>query len=248
MSLSIAFVQNLERVEILSFTQDSDATRGTCTVADLMDKNIQALLYKEQDNQEELNAWLKDEIKFYPVRPASKFLNEDNFNSLGQSDTKELVSKMRTSWTLGNNISTLQEIFAIASHLKALWPNDRTAFFEELWFILRNNLGAYDLKLIYNDVELGKSENDKNKLIQACVEGSKKPSSKTGAELEKKLMSHYETSFGPLFQVLEMNQENEQMVSVASVNGSPILLMSKQYDLTQLQISLVSALFQGLQD
>ena len=36
----------------------------------------------------------------------------------------------------------------VKAHLLGLWPNDRSGFFEELWFILKTNLGAPNMKLI----------------------------------------------------------------------------------------------------
>lgn len=148
---------------------------------------------------------------------------------------------------MGNNISLIDELFKTLEVLHKLWPNDRTAFFEQLWFIVKSNLAAKSLKLIYNDIILGKAENEKNKLIQACVDGKRMPNPTQGGELEAKIMGHYEKSFNQHFQISEYDKENGRLVLLARIKGSPVIMMAEVTQFTQLQKAILNSLFEGLQ-
>jgi hypothetical protein len=131
--------------------------------------------------------------------------------------------------------------------MNKLYPNERTAFFEELWSLLKNNLGATDLKIIYNDIEMAKKESEKNKLIRIKVEGKRNPNPVVGKEMEDKLMKHYENDFVQTFNVSEYNPHKGELVLTASINNSPVLVMARVNQLTRLQKALLNSLFEGLQ-
>ena len=153
---------------------------------------------------------------------------------------------MRENWILQNNISLLEEIFKVRNHLLGLWPNDRSGFFEELWFILKSNLGASNLVLYYNDIIKSKNENEKNKLIKVKVKGDRYPDLATCDEMDEHVLKSYEKDFGNIFDITDYNKEKGHLVICATVKKSPILIMANVYQLSSLQKALISSLFEGL--
>jgi len=217
-------------------------------ISELKEKSIQALLFnKEAANDEFLNL-LAGENRFYPVRPASDFeIESTRFETLTELDGNKIFRQMHDHWIMSNNIALIEELFKTIELLQKLWPNDRTAFFEQLWFIIKNNIGAKSQKIIYNDLVLGKTEHEKNKLVQAYIDGKRMPNPMLAGELESKIMGHYEKSFSQHFQVSDYDKESGKIVLLARIKGSPIIIMAEVYQFTQLQIALLGTLFEGLQ-
>ena len=153
---------------------------------------------------------------------------------------------MRENWILQNNVSLIEEIFKVRNHLLNLWPNDRSGFFEELWFILKTNLGATNLKLIYNDMIKAKTENEKNKLVKIKVVGDRFPGLSSVDEADELVLKSYEKDFGNNFEITDYNKEKGQLVICASIKKSPVLIMTNVYQLTRLQKAILSSLFEGL--
>ena len=127
-----------------------------------------------------------------------------------------------------------------------LWPNDRSGFFEELWFILKTNLGASNLKLIYNDMIKSKNEHEKNKLVKVKVQGERYPELVSCDEMDERVLKSYEKDFGNIFDITDYNKEKGQLVICANIKKSPVLIMANIYQFTRLQKALLSSLFEGL--
>jgi hypothetical protein len=128
----------------------------------------------------------------------------------------------------------------------SLWPNDRSGFFEELWFILKSNLGATNLKLIYNDLIKAKNENEKNKLVKVKIVGERFPEMTSVDEMDDMVLKNYEKDFGNIFEITDYNKEKGQLVICANIKKSPILIMTNVYQLTRLQKAILTSLFDGL--
>ncbi len=217
-------------------------------ISELKEKPIQALLFNKDAANDDLMNLLAGENRFYPVRPASDYqIDSTRFENLSDEEAKKIFRSMQDFWLMGNNISLIDELFKTLEVLQKLWPNDRTAFFEQLWFIVKSNLAAKSLKLIYNDIILAKAENEKNKLIQACVDGKRMPNPTQGGELEAKIMGHYEKSFNQHFQISEYDKDNGRLVLLARIKGSPVIMMAEVTQFTQLQKAILNSLFEGLQ-
>lgn len=217
-------------------------------ISELKEKSIQALLFNKEATSDEFINFLSQETKFYPVRAGADFQVDSNrFEVMSNEEASRIFSTLHNFWVMGNNIALIEELFKTIDVLQKLWPNDRTAFFEQLWFIIRNNIGAKSLKLVYNDIILAKGENEKNKLIQAYIEGNRLPNPTQGGDFEAKLMGHYEKSFNQHFQISEYDKETGRLVLLARIKGSPVVIMAEVYQFTQLQKAILSSLFEGLQ-
>lgn len=250
MQCQMGYVKNANQLIIkeMDFSSNSNSSK-VIGLDELQDQNLQVLFYEEEQLAEDdtLKEAMMISSKFYPIRIANELsLTKESFEKLEISQAQEVLSKVLSNWILQNNIILLEELYQVVDHLNALWPNDRTAFFEELWFILKNNLGASSIRLIYNDLKkIGKND-DKNTLIQVTIEGDKMPNPKEGAEFEKKLMDNYKEEFVNQFTVAEYLPEKGQLVLAGSIKKSPFLVMATVSEFTRLQQSIVQTFIQSL--
>jgi hypothetical protein len=202
-----------------------------------------ALLYPPLLQDSAVLSHLRQELKSaFPIRATDEFsLSAEQFENLNYHDGKMIMQKMTTHWCLKNNLHALENIFAITDHLKALYPNNRTEFFEELWEIFRKNLGATSLTLTYNDLAEGK-----NKLKQIIIEGNLKGAPRVATEIEEKIFLDYEKFVSPAFEVVEFDSARSELVATLSVKNSPVLIMAKTLMPTTLQKSLLRAIGAGI--
>ena len=246
MSFSLAYLKSDSQFLYREF--GSEKQSQILDISELKEKPIQALLFNKDAANEEFLNFLAGENRFYPVRPASDFkIDSIRFENLEEDEAKKIFRSMQDHWMMGNNITLVEELFKTIELLQKLWPNDRSAFFEQLWFIVKSTIGAKSLKIIYNDIIIAKAENEKNKLIQACVDGKRMPNPTQGGELEAKIMGHYEKSFNLHFQISDYDKENQRIVLLGRIKGSPVIMMAEIYQFTQLQKAILSTLFEGLQ-
>lgn len=216
-------------------------------LAEAKNVSIQGYIFAEELKSDDFMSALESEIKFYPIRSNNEFgINVEQFEKLSYEEAKKIFDRMRDNWILQNNISLIEEIFKVRNHLLGLWPNDRSGFFEELWFLLKSNLGASNLKLIYNDMIKSKNENEKNKLVKVKVQGERYPELTSCDEMDEMVLKSYEKDFGNIFEITDYNKEKGQLVICGSIKKSPVLIMANIYQLTRLQKSLLSSLFEGL--
>lgn len=247
MDFTLLFTKNQQQAIVTTFKLNEPPKSKIIDLAEAKQYPIQGLIYNENLKSDDFIANLENEIKFYPIRSNNEFALElDAFEKLSYSDAKIIFDKIRENWILQNNISLIEEIFKVRNHLLGLWPNDRSGFFEELWFILRSNLGASNLKLIYNDMIKAKSENEKNKLIKVKVQGERYPELASCDEMDEHILKSYEKDFGNIFDITDYNKEKGQLVICSNIKKSPVLIMANVFQLTRLQKSIISSLFEGL--
>ncbi len=247
MDFTLLYTKNQGQGVVRSFGPNQSPSSKIIDLAEAKQYPIQGLIFSEELKSDDFLAGLENEIKFYPIRSHTEFgLTLDSFENLNYDDAKRIFDKMRENWILQNNISLIEEIFKVRNHLLGLWPNDRSGFFEELWFILKSNLGASNLKLIYNDMIKSKNENEKNKLIKVKVQGERYPELTSCDEMDEHVLKSYEKEFGNIFEITDYNKEKGQLVICGNIKKSPVLVMANVYQLTRLQKSLLSSLFEGL--
>ena len=182
--------------------------------------------------------------RHYPVRTQEETgLSLENFEQLSAFDAHKVVLKINNQWATNSNLNLLENLFPIITRLKGLWPNDRNTFFEELWYLLRANLGAHTLIMLYNGI----SESNE-KLVKIKVEGEMLPNSSAAAEVDLVLWSHYEAEMGPNFSTINYQSTKGDWVAAACIMQSPILIMAKIYQYNPLQKALLKTLFDGLSD
>jgi hypothetical protein len=247
MDFTLLYTKNLQQAVLRHFKSDEPATSKVIDLAEAKQYPIQGYIFSEDLKSDDFISGLENELKFYPIRSHSEFrINAEEFEKLDYTSAKIIFDKMRENWILQNNISLIEEVFKVRNHLLGLWPNDRSGFFEELWFLLKSNLGASSLKLIYNDMIKSKNEHEKNKLVKVKVQGDRYPELTSCDEMDEQVLKSYEKEFGNLFEITDYNKEKGQLVICANIKKSPVLIMATVYQLTRLQKSLLSSLFEGL--
>lgn len=247
MDFTLLYTKSTHQAVVRSFKLNETPSSKIIDLDEAKQLSISGCIYAEDLKSDDFLAGLEQEIKFYPIRSHLEFsLTLESFEKLSYDDGKKVFDKMRENWILQNNISLIEEVFKVRNHLLSLWPNDRSGFFEELWFILKSNLGASNLKLIYNDMIKSKQEHEKNKLVKVKVQGDRYPELATCDEMDEHVLKSYEKDFGNIFDITDFNKEKGQLVICANIKKSPILIMANIYQLTRLQKALLSSLFEGL--
>ncbi len=247
MEFTLLFTKNLQQAVVRTFKFDQAPESKIIDLAEARALPLNGFIYTEELKNEEFLGGLEGELKFYPIRSQVEFdMTADKFEKLNYEEGKKIFDKMRENWILQNNISLIEEVFKVRNHLLGLYPNDRSGFFEELWFILKSNLGASNLKLIYNDMIKAKNENEKNKLVKVKVQGERYPELTSCDEMDEMVLKSYEKEFGNIFEITDYNKTKGQLVVCASIKKSPVLIMANIHQLTRLQKALLTSLFEGL--
>jgi hypothetical protein len=247
MEFNLLFTKNDQQGILKSFKKNESCPSKIIDINEAKTMSLHGLLFSEDLKNDDFLLSLESELKFYPIRSSGEFhLSPDAFEKLNYDEAKVVFDKMRENWILQNNISLIEEMFKVRNHLLSLWPNDRSGFFEELWFILKSNLGATNLKLIYNDLIKAKNENEKNKLVKVKIVGERFPEMTSVDEMDDMVLKNYEKDFGNIFEITDYNKEKGQLVICANIKKSPILIMTNVYQLTRLQKAILTSLFDGL--
>lgn len=255
MIISLGFVRSAGQILIkeLDWAQNKLESK-LIDVTDLPDQNIQGLYIEDNEHFSSLAGILEKEKSFYPILDAQDDqLNYAIFEELPAQQFKDLYAKVCNRWVMGQNLNSIEQFNAHIIHFKALWSKDRITFFEELWYWLKRNLGATDLTIIFNDVIKAEEKDENNekkerpKLVQSLITGSKKANFHQGGAKEKELMSHYIEKFHDVFEVTEFTPAKGQFVATAQIERSPMIFMSRTTQLNQLQRSVLTGLFNGLQ-
>lgn len=247
MEFSLAYVKNSSQFILKTFGNSEEESKGKImNLEELKEKEISGIVFDSELKEcPETLAILQEHSKFLPIRSAEN--TADEFDTMNEENASMLLSKVQHSWVLKNNLVLLENLVETHKHLKELWPNDRTSFFEELWFLIKNNIGATNLRIVFNDLQKAKKEGERNKLIRVIVEGKRIPQPLPGGELADKLMENYEGAFTSTFEVVEYSQAQGELVFLSKINQSPVLFMASVPNLTALQKALLKALFDGLQ-
>ena len=146
-------------------------------------------------------------------------------------------------------MNTLSQLFPTLAHLRKLFPNERTTFFEEVWYLINKNIGASNLKIIFNDLDSSHSdEQQKKQLIQVIIEGNHQPNPVENSDLGSQLMKLYESKFDSYFEVEEWDTEEGRLVILAKIHNSPCIVMAETIEFSFFQKSLLKALFDGLNE
>lgn len=258
MDFSVAFIKNEKQMILHHVTKLSDDTKDfnneklplpqIVNFEEIKEEKIDAIFIPEELLKNDfIMERMEEESKFTPIKVVKNHeLSADQFESLTKEEIILSVKKVNASWSLQNNLSLLENLFENCRHLKSLWPNERTAFFEELWHLLKNNLGARDLKIAYNDLYKSKKENEKKKLLRVVIEGKKAPTPTENKELGEALFKNYQGHFSQNFNLYSHNRETGETVILASIHSGPVIIMAKTDGPTKLQLSLLKTLFDAL--
>ena len=255
MIISIGFVRSASQVLIkeLDWTQNSLDSR-LIDVTDLPDFNLQALFIHDNEHFNSMVGLLEKEKAFYPILDAKdESLEYTAFENLPAQAFKDLYLKVLNRWTMHQNFNSLENIWSITNHFRDLWKKDRLSYFEEMFYWIKRNIGAVDLTIIFNDVIKSEEKDENNekkerpKLVQSLLSGTKKGNFHQGGTKEKELMQSYLDKFHDVFEITEFQATKGQFVATAQIERSPMIFMARVPQLNQLQRSLLTALFNGLQ-
>ncbi len=252
MSIRIGFIKSAAQLVIQTLDQANKSTKSiVIDITELKEQDLSLLLFSNEDDLSSVQDILNNEGKFYPVSPAESLgLQEEMFEDLNYEELIDLYAKVNARWILNNNINTIEQIYSSVTYLKDLWINDRNAFFEELWFILKTNLATHELNIIFHDLkeptEKQKEKGAKSQLCYSFVSGKKTPQIFDGKEKEAKIMQDYEKDFIDQFNITEFDSNKGQLVATARIELSPILIMAKLNTFNQLQQSIITGLFAGI--
>lgn len=250
MTFTIGYLLNAQQISLL--------TIDSCGM--LLNKIIDWELYEENScegiiypkdllTDEKITNWLQEELQFLPVRCGDDFsLNPTIFAKLNPTQFSALRANLVETWALQNNVRLLGDFFPTIKHLRGLLPHDRSNFFGDFWYLIKLNLGAHFLKIVYNDLLMEtEKENNKKKLIQVTIAGNRTPSPQDGQELEATLMDHYRSRFSSYLEITDQDNNKGEFVLTATINKGPILIMAKTHQINALQKNLLSSIIQGLQ-
>ena len=250
MSITVGFIKSDSQINVLNIDPvTKNIGQKIVDAIELKDINFQLLITSESVQMDDLEESFSSEKKFYPIVSSQQFnLSNDEFSKLNFEELVELYQKVNSRWILSNNIKTVETMYPLITYLKDLWVNDRSAFFEELWFVLKTNLATSELTMVYHDVT-GSEEEEKGKpqLINAAISGEKIPNIEPAKDSQDKLMEDYKHHFTEAFQITEFSPQKGELVATATINLSPILIMGRLSGLNQLQNSIITGIFAGLQ-
>lgn len=245
MILKLAFLKNQKQILIRTFNLVENTSSQKLVNIDSIEKETIHTILIEQEalTESEFKAEILENTKYFPVRDAQDLkISFDQFEKLSVKEASVLFGRINQTFTLQNNVSLLENMHSIVAHMNKLFPNDRTSFFEELWFLTKKNLGALDLKIIYNDIKPNEKNEVKNSLIQVIVEGNRVPNPKEGGAFEKGLMENYSDEFIQEFNIVEFDAEKGQMVIAGNIKKSPYLMMVSTHEVSRLSQAVVKNL------
>lgn len=255
MQLTLGYVRSTSQVLLkdLDWEQNKVTTR-LIDATDLPDQNLQGLFVGHTDHFQQLLGLLDKEKSHYPIIEGQSFdLGYSAFEDMPAFQFKELGEKVVARWQLSHNYQSLEGLFAFTTHMRVLWHKDRISFLEELWYWMKKNLGATDLSIVFNDVIQSEQKNEegqkeqKPKLTQSLLTGTKKANFVTGGGKEALLMDKYLDKWNEQFEVTEWDPKKARFVATVMIEKSPLIFMARTSNLSQLQRSLFVALFRGLQ-
>ena len=170
MDLNIGFIKSESQFSIFKIdTNTQEVESNILDTIEISKSNLNMLFYSNEEDIQGLQKIIEEENKFYPVLNSSSLgVSLEDFSSFKSNDVMDVFSKVSSRWILNNNIQTIEQVYSTITYLKDLWKNDRNNFFEEMWYIIKTNLGTTDLSIIFHD--LIEENPDKNEKLEIFCE------------------------------------------------------------------------------
>ncbi len=240
MEVSLGFFDSPDNILIRKFSFNKDfLSEETVGINDLNTCNLDGLILSSTEFNEEMQSFLTEELKFFPISTGQNLsLNFEDFKTLNPLMALSKLSELNGPWVLKNNLFLIEHLFETVSNLKNTLHKDRDAFFCDLWTLLKNNLGAFDLVLYFNDLEKGK-----NLITKRKISGKRSPDIQNLSDADLKIVETYKASSGTLI----FYKEKQEFLINMDILGSPIILMGRCFNFSPLQKSLIKSLFKGLE-
>ncbi len=255
MQLTLGYVRSGSQILLkdLDWEQNQVSTR-LIDATDLPDQGLQGLFVSETEHFGQLMNLLEKEKAHAPILEAGPWkLGYSDFEALPAFQFRELAEKVVGRWQAAHNFQSVEDLCAMNTHLRVLWHKDRLAFFEELWHWLKRNLGAVDLSLVFNDVVQAEAKTEEGarevrpKLTQSLLTGRRTANFVPGGGREQALMERYLDKWNEGFEVTEWDAQKGRFVATVMLEKSPIIIMGRVLAFNQMQRSLLTGLFKGLQ-
>lgn len=233
-------------------TKNNEITKVSTDLSKVRDTNYSLLILNSNDETiEQLDKVIEAEGKHCPVvTDSSVNLPLETLESINAQELKDISSKVFKSWVLKNNLNLIEGLYNTTKHLDNLWLNDRNAFFEEIWFLLKTNIGASKIDIIFHDLkepsDAQKEKGAKNQLIYAIVKGEKNQQIFEAKEAQNNLMQEYKNEFNSAFQITEFSKEKQELVITSKLKLSPILILIRTAEFNSIQKSLFTGIFNSL--
>jgi hypothetical protein len=242
MQFSLSQISNDNKIHQFTYSNSAPIESKIISIENLSELNSQAIFYERANLPLETLSAVEALANSVTLMP--------NFNQTLEAFEYDMAYEAFISshrnWIISNNLRQLNDLFPTLTHLKNLYPHDRTSFFEELWSILKTNLGSKSLTIIFNDIVKSKKEGVKDKLVRVKIEGEVKGNPISATEIDEKVFENYRKDFFDELNICEFNADEGQLVATVKVQESPILIMAEIYQFTALQRSLLNALFSGI--
>jgi hypothetical protein len=241
-AFKVALIKSETQFILRSFEADSDTDSiKIYNLEELSKKSLQAL-FLPKELRSALGSELEALEKTTPIRILEDFaISSNQWIELSRHEALKITIQAMTPWMLHNGISLLEELKPVSDHLKQLWPNDRTSFFEELWVLTKRTWGTVELKMIYNDLAT-----DKNKLVRSMISGKRLGHPQEAGEIEMKIMDHYQGEYTRAFDIVDFNEEKGEIVALVTIQQSPVVLMAKILEVSRLQKAILQATIESL--
>jgi hypothetical protein len=233
-------------------TKNNEVSKISTDLSKVRDTNYNLLILNSTDETiEQLDKTIEAEGKHCPVvTDSSVNLSLEILDSISAQELETISSKIFKSWVLKNNLNLIESLYNTTKHLDNLWLNDRNAFFEEMWFLLKTNIGADKIDIIFHDLkeptDAQKEKGAKNQLIYAIVKGEKNQQIFEAKEAQNNLMIEYKNEFNSAFQITDFSKEKQELVITSKLKLSPILILIKTAEFNSIQKSLFTGLFNSI--
>jgi hypothetical protein len=165
MMVTMAYIRGDDRVCIRSLLDaETPSQKKIVPIDDLPQENVTLFLYSK-DNWEEVSGQFQNHYPLSLFCEASasplNFSSYDDFFDADDTQLKKFCEERLSKWILSNNLKTAENLFPTLKGLGQLWWQERQSFFQELWALLKRNLGGGDFKIFYHDLDLNEKEIEK---------------------------------------------------------------------------------------
>jgi hypothetical protein len=247
--LKIAVTENENQMSLLTIQNDEKSTFLFDSI-EVLEQNPDLVIVNNNFQYGHILGDLEKLKNICPIITQQDWaLTEKVFKTLPVQQVIQQYKSFAARWSMQNNLLLIEQIFNFRDHLFNLYLKDRNAFFEELWHLLKKNLAASELTILFHDVR-EPSEDKKNErpvLVDTMITGKNKPNIKECDEKEKVVMKYFKDQIVDPFKFESFNEEKAELVYLCHINQSPIIVMAKTLQNSAILRSTLSSLFTALQ-
>jgi hypothetical protein len=245
MGLTLGYLKSPTLVELKIFPEQGEQEQREVELVDLEEENLGLLFVDDLDEAgPDVKEFLKEQEKYYAVLEAKAHgQNFSSFCELQAQEAKNLVEETRLHWSKVSQLKTLEGLVPTCQYLAKLWREQRQKFVEELWYLIHSNWNSQDLTVLFHDLA-PQEEGQKAKLSVGACFGPKKATVESATEAQQKLFETYAKQMGKEFTLFDYTPP--QASAGVLIQEGPLLILSEQKSLGQLQLSLIKSVVRGV--